>query len=271
MPQTKRELQPRPKPKVNYTELTYQVVREAPEPLPVRVIMWQVADIAPIATRDPEQTIRNAISQGRLIVATGDGRYGWKPRLITGSTLRLTLSRRDLEGEGLRFSEEVRDAVWPAFFEAEPVQAQLPDGTWTEWPLHHFGQTHWGTTGSGAFWRWFKSRKAKANDHLLITVDDGEARRYRVVFQRRADRDEPAIQARNEAVVEAALTYIRHSQQMRPIWDITSHLLATGCYHHPVPPDPLDEIWTRAIWEPEARKRSPPRYIWVTTGKRQSR
>jgi hypothetical protein len=273
MPQTKRGSQPRPSPKINYTELTYQVVREAPKPLPVRVIMWHVEDIAPITTKDPEQTIRNAISQGQLIVATGDGRYGWKPRLITGSTLRLTLSRSDLNGRGIRFSEEARDAVWPAFFEAakrmdhQPVQAQLPDGTLTEWPLHHFGQVQWGTTGSTEFWRWFKSQKAKAKDHLLITADDGEARRYRVTFQRRAERDEPAIKARNEAVVEAALAFVRHCSDMPPLWDITSHLLAIGQYRHPVPPDPLTDILTQDIWEPEAKKKAPPRYVWVKVGK----
>jgi hypothetical protein len=38
-------------------------------------------------------------------------------------------------------------------------------------------------------------------------------------------------------------------------WDMSSHLLAIGLYKHPVPPDPLKEIWTRDLCEPElARK-----------------
>jgi hypothetical protein len=129
------------KSKANYTELTHQVVRESPEPLPFVEIMWRVAEIAPITTRNPKGTIRTAISQSRLIVATGDGRYGWLPHLITGSALRLTLSPRDIAGQGLEFGDEVRDVLWPSFFEAQkrndrrPVQVRLrmapsPGGRW---------------------------------------------------------------------------------------------------------------------------------------------
>jgi hypothetical protein len=257
------------KSKTNYTELTHQVVRESPEPLPFVEIMGRVAEIAPTTTRNPKGTIRSAISQSRLIVATGDGRYGWLPRLITGSALRLTLSPRDIAGQGLEFGDEVRDALWPSFFETQkrndrrPVQVRLLDGALTEWPLDFFGESRWGTTGSPEFWRWFKHLKAHAKDHLIVTALDGDARLYGVTFQRRAERDEAAITARNQAVVNAALEFVRRRPDMPPLWDITPHLLATGQYRHPVPPDPLDEIWTRDVWEPEARKKGAPAYVWV--------
>jgi hypothetical protein len=96
-----------------------------------------------------------------------------------------------------------------------------------------------------------------------VTALDGDARLYGVTFQRRAERDEAAIAARNQAVVNAALEFVRRRPDMPPLWDITPHLLATGQYRHPVPPDPLDEIWTRDIWEPEARKKGAPAYVWV--------
>jgi hypothetical protein len=86
----------------SFTELTHQVVRESPEPLPFREILRRVHAIAPITTRNPEGTIRSAIGQSRLIVATGDGRYGWKPRLITGSVLRLTLSESEVNAMAQR-------------------------------------------------------------------------------------------------------------------------------------------------------------------------
>lgn len=250
------------KPKANYTELTHQVVRESPEPLPFAEIMARVAAITSITTRNPKGTIRNAVSQSRLIVATGDGRYGWLPRLITGSVLRLTLSEHDRAGSGIEFGEEVRDALWPTFFESQkrmdrsPVQAQLPDGTLTRWPLDFFGDRRWGTTASPEFWQWFQGQPARPGDHLIVTALDGEARRFGVHFQRRAERDEIAIAARNQLIRQAALDFVRRHPSVPPLWDIIPHLLATGQYRHPTPPDPLDEIWTPAVYEAEVIKKT---------------
>src|SRR3712207_7479781 len=56
-----------------------------------------------------KSTLRNAINTSRLIVSTGDRRYGWKPRLITGSRLRLTLSERELAEQYPIYTDEVRE------------------------------------------------------------------------------------------------------------------------------------------------------------------
>ena len=63
-------------PKVNFTQLTHEVVQSSPEPLPFAEIMARVNNIAPITTKNPKTTIRNAISQSQLLVSTGDGRFG---------------------------------------------------------------------------------------------------------------------------------------------------------------------------------------------------
>ena len=246
-----------PKDKVSFTELAHQVVLEAPGPLPFNEILRRVNTIAPITTKNPKQTIRHAISQSRLIVATGDGRYGWKPRVITGSVLRLTLSASDLGGQAIEFDEDLRDALWPTFFEIQkrsnrsPVNVRLPDGNMTQLPLDFLGKGHWGTTGSPDFWVWFKTLSAAPGDHLIFRVLGGEARLYGVEFQPRAARDEAAIAARNQAIVQSALAFIRKRPYGAAVWDISSHLLATGQYRHPVPPDPLSEIWTPEVWQPE--------------------
>ena len=250
------------KPRINYTELTHQVVRESPEPLPFAEIMARVAALAPITTRNPKGTLRNAVGQSRLIVAAGDGRYGWKPRLITGSVLRVTLAERDLAGPGIEFGDEVRDALWPAFFESQkrndrsPVHVQLPEGAVTQWPLDFFGASRWGTTGSPQFWDWFRGVQAHPGDHLIVTALDGEARRYGAAFQRRAERDEAAIAERNRTIRQAALGFLRRHPNLPMFWDITAHLLATGQYRHPTPPDPLDEIWTPDVYDAEAKKKA---------------
>lgn len=246
-----------PKPKISFTELTHQVVRESPEPLPFAEIMARVAAITPITTKNPKSTIRNAIGQSRLVAATGDGTYGWRPRLMTGSVLRLTLTPDNLAGQDIEFGDEVRDALWPAFFESgkrrdlEPVQVKLAQGTVTEWPLKHLGQGQWGTSGSPEFWDWVKGLDAAGGDHLIIHVIDGMAKQHRLEFQPRANRDEAAIAERNQALIETALAFVRKRHQGTAPWDLTGYLLCSGQYRHPVPPDPLSEIWQPAVWQHE--------------------
>jgi len=184
------------KDKPNYTELTHQVVRESPEPLSFNEILRRVHAITPIRTKNPKNTIRGAISQSRLIVATGDGRYGWMLRILNGVAIRLTLSDSDVAGQAVEFGEELREALWPTFFEIQkredrnPVRVLLPDKTETRLPLDFLGQARWGTSGSPEFWKWFKTLKARRGDHLIFHVADGEARLYRVEFQARAARGE---------------------------------------------------------------------------------
>ncbi|HJW83141.1 MAG TPA: hypothetical protein VJ754_02440 [Anaerolineae bacterium] len=240
----------------NYTELTHQVVRDSPEPLSFADIVRRVQAIAPIKTANPKNTLRGAISQSRLIAATGDGRYGWMPRLMNGSALRLTLSKPDLERAAIEFGDELREALWPTFFEIQkredrsPVHVRLPDRTVTDIPLTFLGESQWGTTGSPEFWKWFKQLKAKPGDHLIFRVIDGEAKSYSVEFERRSARDEEAIAERNRTIVQAAAEILRKSVWGAAIWDIAARLLAFGQYRHPIPPDPLAEIWTREVWEP---------------------
>jgi hypothetical protein len=243
--------------KPSYTDLVYQVVREAGEPLPFAEIMQRVNSILPISTRNPKSTIRNAISQSRLIVNTGDGRYGWKYRVINGSVIRLSFSDSDLTQGKITFPEELRDALWPAFFENQkhadqsPIQIQLPDGKTSELTLDHFGEGIWGTRGSPVFWGWLKSASPQPGDNLIFRVIDGEKRRYSVEFQPHAKRDEEAIAARNEQMIQTASAYIQRNRFVIAIWDLSSHLLATGQYRHPVPPDPLDQILKDMLWGPD--------------------
>ena len=249
------------KDKPNFTALTHQVVHDSPEPLPFDEILWRVNALAPIATKNPRNTIRGAVSQSHLIVATGDGRYGWKPRVINGSSLRVTLSDTHLVRQAIGFGDEVRDALWPSFFEIQlredsaPVHLQLPAGVVTRAPLEHLGDVNWGTTGSPEFWQWLKSLNPAAGDHLIFRVLNGEAKLYSIEYQPRASRDENVIAGRNEAILQAALAYLRRSKSGAAIWDICEHLLSTGQYKHPIPPDPLSEIWTEEVWGPELEKK----------------
>ena len=152
-----------PEKKPSYADLVVQVVREAPEPLRFAEILERVNALSPITTRNPKSTIRNAVSQSRLVVSTGDGRYGWKYRLINGAVIRLPLTEANLAQRRVIYSDELRDALWPAFFEIkkhsdrEPVHLTLPDGKSVAWSLEFLGNGIWGTGGSPEFWEWLEA------------------------------------------------------------------------------------------------------------------
>jgi Plasmid pRiA4b ORF-3-like protein len=255
-------------PKSNFTDLVHQVVRESPEPLPFQEIMRRVNKIQRITTRNPKGTIRNAISQSRLIVNTGKGHYGWKYRVINGSVLRIPLSKHDLQSRQIAYPEEVRDALFPAFFESQkrqergPVRIQLPNGVNVEWTLEHLVKAQWGTHPTAAFWEWINTLDGEPGDTLLLRVLDGETRLYAIEFEPRTARNEEAIGQRNQEIVQAALAHYRRTRGGAALWDTSSHLLATGHYKHPTPPDTLEEIWTEDIWGPELAIK-PVLFEWV--------
>ena len=243
--------------KQSYADLVIQVVREAPEPLPFTEILERVNALFPIATRNPKNTIRNAVSQSRLVVSTGDGRYGWKYRLINGAVIRLPLTKANLAQRQVHYSDELRDALWPSFFEIKkhsdrgPIHLTLPSGKSIEWALDFLGNGIWGTGGSPEFWKWLKASGAQPGDELIFRVVDGEARQYALTFQPRSERDEQAITARNQQILQAVARYNRGSQASLAIWDVSSHLLSTGHYHHSIPPDPLNILLKDFLWGSE--------------------
>jgi hypothetical protein len=246
-----------PETKPNYTELVHQVVRESVEPLPFAEILQRVNDLVPITTKNPKSTIRNAISQSWLVVNTGDGRYGWKYCLINGAVIRLPLSESDLAQHRIIYSKELRDALWPAFFESQkrrdrlPVQLQLPDGKICELTLDFLGEATWGTHGSPEVWEWLNSVGAQPGDDLLFRVIDGEARRYGVEIQTHAEREEEAIAERNRQIFQVIQAYNQQKRSIVLIWEVSSYLLATGQYKHPTPPDPLEQILKGELWGPD--------------------
>ena len=130
-----------------------------------------------ITTKNPKSTIRNAISQSYMIVSTGDGRFGWKPRLINGAVVRHTLSEAELAESVLHWDMDVWDALWPTFFakqkynDRSPVKVALPNETVTEMPLEHYGHTVWGTHATPSFWVWLKSHASTDRRPSLVSRD----------------------------------------------------------------------------------------------------
>jgi hypothetical protein len=178
-----------------------------------------------------------------------------------------------LTGEAIEFGDDLIEMLWPARFEIAkrrdeaPIKLHLPTRRVARLPQTFLGppgrDARWGTAGAPAFWEWFKSLDAQARDHLIFRTRDGEAREYSVAFQPRAARDEAAIQARNQEMVEAAVPLLKQRANGIGDWDLIACLLATRHYEHPVPPDPMTVWWTRDVWGPILEAKAPPRYQWV--------
>src|SRR5262245_58993955 len=237
----------------SYTMLTQEVVREAEEPITVTEIMSRVHCVRPIASRSsPERVIRSAISQCRLVANTGDGKYWWYPRLLKGSRVRVPLIASDLEQRRIVFDDDARDLLWPSFFaghdqtDRKPIELRLPTGDAAPLPLEHFGGGEWGTTGSTRFWNWLRACEATGGDALILEAIDADARRYRIDLDAASVRDESAIRRRTAEVEQEAREHMWKRRAFSvAVWDLAKHLLATGCYRHPVPPDPISSFWSR--------------------------
>lgn len=111
---------------LSYAECVRRVIRAAKTPMPFQAILHAVARLRPITARDPQQTIRNALAQTYQIVHTGEG-YGYLPYLLKGGVFRLILTPENLRSGTLILTDEVRCALWPAFFESgSPKDERLP-------------------------------------------------------------------------------------------------------------------------------------------------
>jgi Plasmid pRiA4b ORF-3-like protein len=236
----------------SYTALTQQVVREAEEPIPVAEVARRVQRLRPIEAPSPERVIRNAIVQCRLVANTGDGRYWWYPRLLKGSRVRVPLIESDLELRRIVFDYDARELLWPSFFAAseqidrKPIELRLGEGDCISLPLEHFGGREWGTTGSPKFWNWLRACEATGGDALILEAIDAEARRYRANLDAASVQDESAISRRTAEVERESREHMWKRRVFSvAVWDLTKHLLATGCYRHPVPPEPVSPLWSR--------------------------
>ena len=227
-------------------DLIYEVLRSAPQPLTVDEILAEVNRRQPITTRDPKATIRSALQGGRQLVNTGDGRYGYLPRLVNGCVIRLDLTEDEPAQHPLICSDELQLALWPAFFEVQkrrnlrPVAMRLPGGDEIILPLTFLGPGLWGSELPPALRDYLLQHRAAVGDSLLIQVLDAEEGHAAAWLESRAERDEPEVHRRNQEVADAVARLLRRNAQRETmIWELIPLLLAQGVYRIGTAPDPL--------------------------------
>lgn len=263
----------------SYASVVRQVIRDSPDPIPVDEILHRVDQIRPVESRSPKNTIRSALAACPLIANDGEGHFGWFPRMLTGSVVRTPLISSEIGTECIIINHDLRDLLWPAFFggngelsDRNPVNLELPDGTRAILPLEFFGQGVWGTTGSPAFWNWLNSANPQTGDHLILEAVDAEQRLYAVRFDDQENRNLISLYARTEEIEHAAEDHLwRRRAFGLDINALVRHLLASGYYRDPLPPEPIPLIWNRAypahlivddLIENRSRKRGKPRQIY---------
>jgi len=233
----------------SYTQLIIRILQAAQEPLTVDEILAQMEAVRPVRTRNPASTVRNAMANDRRAATLGGrpARYTWWPRHLVDNAFRQPLRASDQEAGTLVLTQEVRLAMWPDFFSGPlrsggQVTLHLEGGPTLETRVSHLGagQAAWGFPGEPALAEWLEGLGAVPGDDLIVRVLDVEERRYTLSLDRRA---EPAgIQARNQALADAAEGVLRAGRGHMPGFDLGPRLIARDVYRNPLPPDPWDEV-----------------------------
>lgn len=233
----------------SYTDIVYDVLQSAESPLTFAEIFDAVGKRRPITTRNPKGTIRNALSQARLLVNLGDGRYGYLPHLLRGSVLRLPLTEKKPANHPLVWTDEVRGALWPSFFETQkrsnrqPIPARLPNGAELSLPLEFLGPSRWGSSMPEPLRRYLVENFAAEGDSLILHFPKGAGQPVEMTFEPKRKRPQAAVSERDRQLADAVYQIMRHSGAVeRPIWDLVELLLARGLYQSPVPPDAIENI-----------------------------
>jgi tetratricopeptide (TPR) repeat protein len=238
-------------PEPSFVQLVTQALMGADRPLTVAEIKARVEMIRPVRTRDPQATIRSAINNIPLAVSLGGrpAHYTWWPRHLADNAFRQPLAASDLEAGTLVLNEEAWRALWPDFFAGSSrrsgkVTLVLADGPVLQARIKHLvaGQPIWGLPPTPALADWYGQQGAAPDDALIVQVLDVEACRYAVYLARRAERDESAVAARNQALADAAENVLRAARLSLPDFWLIPRLIGHDAYRHPLPPDPWEDV-----------------------------
>ncbi|MDQ5854647.1 MAG: plasmid pRiA4b ORF-3 family protein [Chloroflexota bacterium] len=208
-----------------------------------------------VTTRNPRQTIRNALTNDFLVQSTGDGRYVYLPTFAKGARMRIPM-RDAASGEGLlRVGAEVIVLLWlnlEYFWKAPATSLRLEDGPTVAVEQDHMYARDQGFLSVLAgvlrlppeFWRWWQTREQAGGDTLVLRCEDGEAGWYSATTIRSEAQNVEVITASNARARKTAEEVLRRTDGMGT-HELARRLLARGVYHAE-PPDPL----TRVLFEP---------------------
>lgn len=229
------------------TQSAIRAVLRADGPLTVDEILARVSSMQPIVTKNPKQTIRNALTNDSLCQSTADGRYIYLPTFIHGACVRVPMERAAPAKQLLAVSAEATTLLWPMAEWAQhgPTPLLALEGgpevaaAWKSEGL--WGRLHTLVSLPAAFWTWWEGRSAGSADALVVCCEDGEAGRFTVKTIRTADLPADAVASRNTRLREATTTALKRTRGVQA-GDLARRLLAQGVYHDEPTPDPLSAV-----------------------------
>lgn len=225
------------------------MLRAAERPLSVAELTERIGMLRPITTAKPQTTIRGVLSYSPQLVSVGAGRYGYLPRLIVGSLLRLPLTSGDLASGRITYPWEAVIALWPGFHDAaargsrEPVLVRLPDGLATRFLQDHLSGPGWHTPLSPELSGYLEREGAAAGDSLLIRIDGSEPITCVAWLEHASERDEAAVAARNAALADGCYAYLKRTRSSVVLdGELITAALARGLYQADTAPDCLVSV-----------------------------
>src|SRR5919198_1117388 len=162
-----------------------EVLREA-GPLTIDELMTRVTARQPLTSKNPRQTLQNALTNDALCQRTANGRYVYLPAFVRGARMRVPMDLTNPAKGLLAAGTEVLTLLAPmaAWGESGPTPAlALRDGPVVTAEWEHRAGARWlglryvmrlPTT----FWHWWEEQHGAGADALVLCCEDGEAGRY---------------------------------------------------------------------------------------------
>lgn len=200
-----------------------------------------------ITSRNPRQTVRNALTADPRCERTADGRYVYLPHFLQGACVRLAMDLTAPEKGLLAAEQDVAELLWvmQSGGESGPAPTLALAGGPTVQPSAKYGrlfEVRPVLELPAPFWKWWAQQQRENADALLIFCNEAESGRCRAEAIRAAGQDAEAVERRNAALLHAAGAILRKSQNHLHMQELAHRLLAWGVYHEAPAPDPLSTV-----------------------------
>ena len=235
------------------TQTTIRAVLRDGGPLTLDEVVEQASQRQPIMTKNPKQTVRNALTSDPTCQSAGDGRYVYLPTFVRDAAVCAPMDLVSPAKKLLAVGADLSALLTPLAENGDrgPAPTLALDGgptvtvTW-----EGFGwrvAVHSLVKLAAPFWRWWAERQSEGATALLVRCEDGEAGRFSVRAIDAEALDRAAVEARNARLHEAAGDILKRGRRLWPE-DLARRLLAYGVYHGEPTPDPLPT----ALFAPDA-------------------
>jgi hypothetical protein len=225
-----------------------RAVLQEEAPLSAEEILARCLARERITSRNPLQTVRNALTADPYCGRTADGRYVYLPRFLRGACVRLVMDMLAPEKRLLVTDQDVVELLWVmrSGGESGPAPTLALEGGPTVQPTTPLGRLVYELSPilemPAPFWSWWTQRRQEGADSLLICCDDAETGRFHAEAIRAANQDAGAVERRNAELLDAAGAILRKSQNRMAQHDLVHRLLAWGVYQGSPAPEPLGVV-----------------------------